>query len=454
MLGRLSTWAPAHGVDLVATLAAADLGDVDDPDSDAGGGWRVRHTAAAAAAQARLTARVRRGQQPHRPGGARRLRDAPGDGGAGHPRRAPRPAGGRAATARRSAGCSTRAWTRARVVQVGLADWANSRATQTRRRPGACTRSRRRAGRAARDRSRMTEALALAGAVPAVRSSSTSTSTSATAPWPPAARRACRGASPPASCWRAAHLAGRHPARRRDRPDRGRRHRRPRRPHGPARRDGPARGRRRAGAAVTRTVTATGDRPDRARGAARDRAARRHRRPGRARRRAVLGRRGRPTTAPPVLARFDGPPRPAAVGSGPGRPCPVSLDLQPGPGRLPAGVRRLREEIAAGQVYQANLCRVLSAQPARDPAWRRSHAALAAGNPAPYAALVDVPGAQVVRPRPELFLRRDGRRVSSGPIKGTGAHAADLREQGRRGERDDRRPGPPRPVRDGRRPAA
>ena len=91
-----------------------------------------------------------------------------------------------------------------------------------------------------------------------------------------------------------------------------------------------------------------------------------------------------------------------------------------------AGVHRLRAEIAAGQVYQANLCRVLRA-PCPDPDLPALAAALAAGNPAPYAGLVDVPGARVVSASPELFLRREGRRVTSGPIKGTGRTAADLR---------------------------
>ena len=137
-----------------------------------------------------------------------------------------------------------------------------------------------------------------------------------------------------------------------------------------------------------------------------------------------------PYDAPPVLARFDDVrPAPAAVGAGRWEPVPLeawtsSLDE----GAYTAGVRRLRAEIAAGEVYQANLCRVLSA-PCPDPDLAALAAALAAGNPAPHAALVDVPGARVVSASPELFLRREGRRVSSGPIKGTGATAGDLREK-------------------------
>jgi para-aminobenzoate synthetase component 1 len=52
-------------------------------------------------------------------------------------------------------------------------------------------------------------------------------------------------------------------------------------------------------------------------------------------------------------------------------------------------------------------------------------AALGQGNPAPYAAVVRVPsvGCHVASASPERFLRRDGRRVTSSPIKGTAATA-------------------------------
>ncbi|MEV4331866.1 chorismate-binding protein [Streptomyces sp. NPDC049597] len=98
-----------------------------------------------------------------------------------------------------------------------------------------------------------------------------------------------------------------------------------------------------------------------------------------------------------------------------------------------AGVRRIREHIAAGEVYQANLCRVLSA-PLPDPETADVDALtalLARGNPAPYAGTVRLPahGVEVATASPELFLRRDGRTVESGPIKGTGRTAGDLLEK-------------------------
>ncbi|GAA3166673.1 chorismate-binding protein [Planomonospora alba] len=93
------------------------------------------------------------------------------------------------------------------------------------------------------------------------------------------------------------------------------------------------------------------------------------------------------------------------------------------------GVRRIRSRIERGEVYQANLCRVLTAPlPAgQDPAALALK--LAEGNPAPYAAVVSLPERAVVSASPELYLSRDGDVIESRPIKGTGATAADLLEK-------------------------
>src|SRR4051812_13994335 len=50
------------------------------------------------------------------------------------------------------------------------------------------------------------------------------------------------------------------------------------------------------------------------------------------------------------------------------------------------GVAAVRERIAAGDVYQVNLCRVLSADHPHPPDLLALGGALARGNPAPYAA--------------------------------------------------------------------
>ncbi len=82
-------------------------------------------------------------------------------------------------------------------------------------------------------------------------------------------------------------------------------------------------------------------------------------------------------------------------------------------------VERIREHIAAGDVYQVNLCRLLSAPlpPGADPV-ALAHR-LAARNPAPHLGVLDTGQEWVVTASPELFLRRAGDKITSGPVKGT-----------------------------------
>lgn len=91
-------------------------------------------------------------------------------------------------------------------------------------------------------------------------------------------------------------------------------------------------------------------------------------------------------------------------------------------------VQHVRSLIAAGTVYQVNLCRVLSAPIDPGMSLDGLMAVLARGNPAPFASRVYLPeaGVDVVSASPELFLRREGRHVASSPIKGTGRTADDL----------------------------
>jgi para-aminobenzoate synthetase component 1 len=94
-------------------------------------------------------------------------------------------------------------------------------------------------------------------------------------------------------------------------------------------------------------------------------------------------------------------------------------------------VETIRDRIAAGDVYQVNLCRLLSAPMPEPPDIRAMSAALARGNPAPHAATVCLPSHDiyVVSASPELFLRRDGADVASSPIKGTGRIQEDLTDK-------------------------
>lgn len=86
-----------------------------------------------------------------------------------------------------------------------------------------------------------------------------------------------------------------------------------------------------------------------------------------------------------------------------------------------ASVRTIQRRIAAGDIYQANLCRVLTAPIADDDDVVALHLALMQGNPAPHQAMVSIPEADVhvVSASPELFLRREGDVLRSSPIKGT-----------------------------------
>ena len=89
------------------------------------------------------------------------------------------------------------------------------------------------------------------------------------------------------------------------------------------------------------------------------------------------------------------------------------------------GVDVIRDAIAAGDVYQVNLTRRLSAPLPPDADVLALASALAGGNPAPHAAVVRLPsqGVNVASASPERFLSRDVRVVRSQPIKGTAVTA-------------------------------
>lgn len=134
-----------------------------------------------------------------------------------------------------------------------------------------------------------------------------------------------------------------------------------------------------------------------------------------------------------TCARFDDVrPAPLPAPRGPWRgPHPSSWRSSLDRSAYENGVSRIRAHIERGEVYQANLCRVLTAPLPGDPEPSALAVRLAEGNPAPYAATVSLPGRAVVSASPELYLSRDGRVVESGPIKGTGVTAADLLEKDR-----------------------
>lgn len=134
----------------------------------------------------------------------------------------------------------------------------------------------------------------------------------------------------------------------------------------------------------------------------------------------------------PICARFENwtPGFPDEVANAWVGPAPSSYRSSLGRVRYETAVERVRESIAVGEVYQANICRVLSADlPHRE---RSDVAALSCllrhGNPAPFAGFIRLPvqRLEVATASPELFLRRSGAVVESGPIKGTARTAAAL----------------------------
>ena len=86
-----------------------------------------------------------------------------------------------------------------------------------------------------------------------------------------------------------------------------------------------------------------------------------------------------------------------------------------------AYVERIREKIAAGEVYQVNACRVLSADNKLNPSLLPLTEKILKENPAEFAAYLNLGDIQVASASPERFISlKDGVAISS-PIKGTSA---------------------------------
>ena len=87
-------------------------------------------------------------------------------------------------------------------------------------------------------------------------------------------------------------------------------------------------------------------------------------------------------------------------------------------------VRRAKEYIAAGDIYQVNLSQKFTSP------WHGDtlgfYKALRDCSPAPYAAYLDLCGRAVLSSSPESFLKMSGRRIRTRPIKGTRPRCADV----------------------------
>jgi para-aminobenzoate synthetase / 4-amino-4-deoxychorismate lyase len=101
----------------------------------------------------------------------------------------------------------------------------------------------------------------------------------------------------------------------------------------------------------------------------------------------------------------------------PAPPAPLRLMREVAAHHLQA-VAECRERIAAGEIFQANICLRLESE-YDGPPTALVRGALVHGRVPQYTAVFNTPTGGIVSLSPELFLRRKGRQVRSGPIKGT-----------------------------------
>ena len=102
-------------------------------------------------------------------------------------------------------------------------------------------------------------------------------------------------------------------------------------------------------------------------------------------------------------------------------------------------VSGIREHISLGDVYQANICRVLKTEISSTGFDIEGLAnLLTTQNPAPYSCVISVKqeaherltkDVALVSASPELFLERNEQKIASSPIKGTGRTKEDLEEK-------------------------
>jgi aminodeoxychorismate synthase component I len=130
-----------------------------------------------------------------------------------------------------------------------------------------------------------------------------------------------------------------------------------------------------------------------------------------------------------VLERLNRPaPPPPAARAAPTAPVTANMDRE----CFMAKVRRAKDYIAAGDIFQANLSQRFSRPvPGLDP-WRL-YVALCGINPSPFAAYLDRSDYQVVSSSPERLVALRGPRVEARPIAGTRPRGGDGAEDRARG---------------------
>ena len=117
-------------------------------------------------------------------------------------------------------------------------------------------------------------------------------------------------------------------------------------------------------------------------------------------------------------------------GGPPQRSGPVVINNDTGKVRYIEMVRRVKDYIAAGDIFQANLSLRVSADiPGRDP-WDL-YRILREINPSPFSCYIDFGGYQIVSSSPERLVRVRDRIVDTRPIAGTRPRGSDLSEDER-----------------------
>lgn len=98
-------------------------------------------------------------------------------------------------------------------------------------------------------------------------------------------------------------------------------------------------------------------------------------------------------------------------------------------GAYVAAVEKVRDYIAAGDIYQVNIAQHFKAPLQESPA--DLYLRLRRLNPAPYAAYLDTGAFQILSSSPELFLQKKGRNLCTRPIKGTRPRGKNATEDAR-----------------------
>lgn len=95
-----------------------------------------------------------------------------------------------------------------------------------------------------------------------------------------------------------------------------------------------------------------------------------------------------------------------------------------------SGVERIREWIAAGDIYQVNLTQAFAAGVSGG-SLLALYQSLRRASPAPMAAWLSLAGWEILSSSPETFLKISGRRIETHPIKGTRPRFSDPAEDAR-----------------------